>query len=249
MSTETSTLSIDEKDLLAQLRSHVDRPIPGSGLARIIGSIVPQSLRSRLRISVTGILRPYQRMVAAKLAAAKRASQTPLKLNLGCGTLPLAGWINIDLVGLPVDVFWDIRYPLPFNANTVDAIFHEHVMEHIDRYQGFLLLKECYRLLKPGGVLRIVMPDASKYIRSYLDEEHQFINSWRPGRLTPMMALQEEFYNFGHRAIYDYATLELFCRTAGFSVVESKQFGNSRMNPCPDSEWRIPDSFYTEVVK
>jgi predicted SAM-dependent methyltransferase len=104
-------------------------------------------------------------------------------------------------------------------------------------------------MLKPGGVLRIVMPDASKYIHSYVDPGNEFINSWRPGRLTAMIALQEEFYGFGHRALYDSATVHLFCRTAGFSLVESKKFGDSRIVPCPDCEWRIPDSFYTEAVK
>jgi hypothetical protein len=64
-----------------------------------------------------------------------------------------------------------------------------------------------------------------------------------------MLALQEEFYSFGHRAMYDYETLALFCRVIGFNVIEARQFGDSRLIPCPDTVCRIPDSFYTEVVK
>jgi predicted SAM-dependent methyltransferase len=235
---------VNEKELITNLRRDIDRNVPGSGIAKIIGRMVPPSMRTRARIIATAIIRPQQRLVAAKLS-----SRSPLQLNIGCGTLPLDGWINIDLIGLPVDLRWDIHSTLPFKENTVDAIFHEHVMEHIDACHGYFFVKDCYRVLKPGGVLRIVMPDASKYIRSYIDPEHQFINSWRPGRPTPMMALQEEFYGFSHRAIYDFDTVELFCKVAGFSEIESKTFGDSRLSPCPDSEWRITDSFYTEAVK
>jgi hypothetical protein len=49
--------------------------------------------------------------------------------------------------------------------------------------------------------------------------------------------------------MYDYETLALFCRVIGFNVIEARQFGDSRLIPCPDTVCRIPDSFYTEVVK
>lgn len=233
-----------EADLLMQLQPDLFRPAPGAGLAGWVGNKLPHSLRPRIRVWLTRLIRPQQRFLSRRLAL-----RSVLKLNLGCGTLPLKDWVNVDLAGLPVDLVWDLRCPLPFPSNSVDTIFHEHVMEHMAPHQGYMLMKECYRLLKPGGVLRIVMPDANKYIRSYIDPENEFINSWRPGRFTPMIALQEEFYGFGHRAIYDSTTVQLFCRTAGFSLVESKMFGESRIVPCPDSEWRISDSFYTEAVK
>ena len=235
---------ISEEVLLTHLRIHTDRQVPGSGLAQRIGRILPQELRSWVRVLITRLILPQQRLLAAYYR-----SQLPLKLNIGCGTLPLQGWINIDLIGLPVDLIWDIRYPLPFGTNTVDAIFHEHVIEHLNPLHGYSLLKDCYRMLKPGGIMRIVAPDASKYLHSYIDREHQFLKAWRPGRLRPLMALQEEFYGFGHRAIYDSDTMALFCNVAGFSIIESRQFGDTRLTPCPDSEWRITDSFYTEVVK
>lgn len=244
MASSTFDSAVTEADLLTQLGWDLHRPVPGSGLARSVGTRLPQSLRPQLRVWLTSLVRPRQRISAKRLA-----SRSPLRLNLGCGTLPLAGWVNVELAGLPADLVWDLRYPLPFPDNSVDAIFHEHVMEHMYAYQGYMLVKDCYRMLKPGGVLRIVMPDASKYIGSYVDPSNEFINSWRPGRFTPMIALQQEFYSFGHRAIYDSATLHLFCHTAGFSLVESKKFGDSRIDPCPDSEWRIADSFYTEAVK
>jgi predicted SAM-dependent methyltransferase len=240
----TMIQQVEEQDLITALRTHIDRSVPGSGISQMIGRLMPQGLRPWARTAATKLVRPQQALLAQKLGR-----RTPLQLNLGCGTLPLEGWVNVDLIGLPVDLAWDIRQPLPFKDNVVDAIFHEHVMEHVSAYQGYLFLKESLRVLKKGGVLRIVMPDASRYIRSYVDPEHEFLNRWRPGEITPMMALQHEFYSFGHCAMYDYETLALFCRSAGFATVESKQFGESRIVPCPDSEWRITDSFYTEAVK
>jgi predicted SAM-dependent methyltransferase len=178
------------------------------------------------------------------LVAARR-----VRLNVGCGSLPLDDWINIDLIGLPIDLAWDLSRPLPFEDGTVDAIFHEHVIEHLPGAAGYRLLKECHRLLRPDGVLRVVAPDASKYIESYFDPQHEFIRSFRGDRPTPMLALQEEFYGFGHRAVYDHDTIALFCDTIGFSHVERSAFGRSRIDPCPDSEWRVTDSFYSEAVK
>ena len=234
-----------EAELLHYLGAHVNRPVPGQGISQIIGRILPEHLRPQARVFATKLVAPKEKIKAQKLAQ----TQQPLQLHLGCGTFRLTNWINIDLVGLPVDLAWDIRSPLPFPDGSASAVFHEHVMEHISGIDGYHFLKECYRVLKPNGVLRIVMPDASKYIKSYLDPEHEFIRGWRGERPTPMIALQEEFYGFGHRAVYDYETAELFCRTVGFRTVEQKQFGESRLTPCPDSEWRITDSFYAEAVK
>ena len=234
----------DEKEFVDFLTRHHRREVPGAGLTKFVGGLIPQSLRHHTRAMATAALRPLERRKARKYA-----SNSPLKLNLGCGALPLPGWVNIDLYGLPVDVHWDICHTLPFDDNSVDAVFHEHVQEHVDPYSGYLLNKECYRVLKVGGVCRIVMPDASKYIRSYMDPEHTFIKDWRGMPFTPMMNLVEEFYGFNHRAIYDYDTLALYLGAVGFSHVERSSFSKSRIEPCPDSEWRIGDSFYVEAVK
>lgn len=232
-----------EEELIRQLRLHLDRPVPGSGMSRLIGSLLPESLRPQVRVWATHMMEPAQRSVARRLS-----KNAPVKLNIGCGTLRMDGWVNIDLVGLPVDLAWDIRRTLPFVDDSVDVIFHEHVMEHVCAYDGFMMAKDSYRMLKPGGVLRIVMPDANRYIRSYVNPTSSD-SILREGRLTPMIALTEEFYGFNHRAMYDYETVELFLRTAGFTKVESTSFGKSRIDPCPDCEERICDSFYTEAVK
>jgi len=173
-------------------------------------------------------------------------------VNLGCGTLKLEGWINLDLVGLPVDVAWNLERRLPFDDASIDAIFQEHVLEHLSAPMGLWVLDECFRVLKPGGIMRVVVPDASKYIRSYCDPSHEFLTSWRhidERRLPPLLGVQEEFYGFGHRTIYDFETLALFSRASGFAAVEQRAFGEGKLQPCPDSAWREADSCYAEMEK
>ena len=64
---------------------------------------------------------------------------------------------------------WDLRKGIPFPDRTFDCVYHSHVFEHIDRDDALPFLKECFRVLKPGGVLRVVVPDLEVLTRNYLD--------------------------------------------------------------------------------
>ena len=233
--------------LEAFLGSYAHRPVPGSGITQRLGRLVPQALRPSVRRLVTDIVVPLERKRAERILRTGS-----LRLNLGCGTLALPGWTNIDLIGLPVDLAWNLSRPLPFPDDSVDAIFHEHVLEHLPAPVGYEFLRECYRVMKPGAVMRAAIPDASKYITSYCDPSHQFLNSWRSigeRRLPTLLGLQEEFYGFGHRTIYDFETFAFFCKAVGYSDAQQRAFGESVIDPCPDSDWRQTDSFYADVVK
>ena len=74
-----------------------------------------------------------------------------LKLHFGCGSNKLNGWENIDQE-------IDVRKALPYESNSVDFIFHEHLIEHLDEVDGYNFLHESYRILKPSGYLRISTP-------------------------------------------------------------------------------------------
>lgn len=83
------------------------------------------------------------------------------KLHLGCGNDYKEGYINVDLYPQPgdrVDEIWDIS-SVPRSDNTVDEILSSHVIEHFDFNTGQKVLLEWYRVLKPGGVLKIETPD------------------------------------------------------------------------------------------
>jgi len=81
-----------------------------------------------------------------------------LKLNLGCGGNILQGFENHD-----ADV--DITKPLPWKNDSADFILLEHCLEHVTGPQGFGFMREAYRVLKKGGVLRICVPELSRVSR------------------------------------------------------------------------------------
>jgi SAM-dependent methyltransferase len=83
----------------------------------------------------------------------------PIILNIGAGVKTIPGMISIDLYGNP-DIRWDLnKVPWPFEANSVDQIFACHVFEHLPGWWD--AFQECARILKPGGVLDMRVPDES----------------------------------------------------------------------------------------
>jgi SAM-dependent methyltransferase len=68
----------------------------------------------------------------------------------------------------PDAVLWDLRKGIPFADGTFDGVYHCHVLEHIDREDAPAFMAECLRVLKPGGVLRVVVPDLEALARKYL---------------------------------------------------------------------------------
>lgn len=80
------------------------------------------------------------------------------KLNIGCGDHPLAGWLNVDEVPVAGAFKMDATQPFPFEDGRFDRVFSEHMIEHVPYLGGFSMLRECFRVLKPGGRIRISTP-------------------------------------------------------------------------------------------
>jgi len=90
-------------------------------------------------------------------------------VNLGCGPVWHPDWQNFDIQPRPPHVGrMDLRRPLPFHDATVDAVYHSHVLEHLPPATAAQLLRECHRVLRPGGVLRVGVPDLEGVTRAYL---------------------------------------------------------------------------------
>src|ERR1700733_13753782 len=82
------------------------------------------------------------------------------KLNFGCGTRYAPGWTNIDFHGEGTHVKRvNLLAGFPFPDNSFDAVYSSHVLEHFTPQQGSFLIRESCRVLKPGGILRTVVPD------------------------------------------------------------------------------------------
>src|SRR5271155_506224 len=91
-------------------------------------------------------------------------------LNLGCGQRFHPEWVNLDLhPSNPSVQRWDVHEELPFPSGSFDVVYHSHVLEHLSKQDAPLFLRECYRVLRSGGVIRVAVPDLEKIARLYLE--------------------------------------------------------------------------------
>lgn len=200
----------------------------------------------------------------APLTARRFRGQRNLLVQLGCGPNGRDGWVNVDCFPREtVNCFYDIRKNLPFDDDSVRGIFSEHVVEHLDYTQSIpTFLAECYRCLAPGGVLRIIVPDAGRYLLAYAAGgftefvplrplvDHQ--DRWFKHKYHTPMELVNAVFHQGveHEFGYDAETLEFVLRNAGFDNITKQAFGRSA-NPvmCLDLAERAEESLYMEAVK
>jgi SAM-dependent methyltransferase len=97
-----------------------------------------------------------------------------LRLNLGCGSICHPDWINLDFIASRPDVVaCDLRKPLPFADASADACYASHVLEHFGREHARAFLMQCRRVLRSGGVVRIVVPDLENIATAYLGSMDQ----------------------------------------------------------------------------
>lgn len=188
-----------------------------------------------------------------------------LLLNIGAGDTGRDGWVNIDGLKVKgVNCNYDARKRLPFPDGSVKGIFTEHFLEHLDYTEEVpSFLAECYRVLKEGGIIRIIIPDAGKYIKAYVQDGWQEIAAVRQLRddvrdpyfhydyntkmeLINVIFRQEQEHKFA----YDFETIELLLKRHGFNEVTKREFRQSA-NPelSIDSEGRAAESLYVEAKK
>lgn len=90
-------------------------------------------------------------------------------LNLGCGQRFNSNWVNIDFNSKNEDVLgFDLNQGIPFDENQFNLVYHSHFLEHLYKKKALFLLKECFRVLKPNGIIRVVVPDLEQIARTYL---------------------------------------------------------------------------------
>lgn len=98
-------------------------------------------------------------------------------LNLGCGGRSHPDWTNIYCAATGPDVVaHQLLHPLEFADNTFEAVYHSHVLEHMPKRYAPVFLRECWRVLQPGGILRVVVPDLEFAAREYLQQLHKAKN-------------------------------------------------------------------------
>lgn len=138
-------------------------------------------------------------------------SPGPHILNLGGGGVLSDRWLTADITPR-ADVFMDITKVLPLPASSVDVVYSEEVIEHIDREAGQRMLTECLRVLKPGGILRITTPSLDYFAKNALDTVDGVKN------------INDIFYLHEHRFIYSEFALRLALREAGFINISQSSY-------------------------
>jgi len=112
-------------------------------------------------------------VVALGHVAPKPPQKVPMKnllLNLGCGDTHHPDWVNVDFTPRRPDVLgYDLSREIPFPDNTFSTVYHSHLLEHMPKRTALPFLRECFRILRPGGVLRLAVPDLEGIARAYLD--------------------------------------------------------------------------------
>jgi predicted SAM-dependent methyltransferase len=147
-----------------------------------------------------------------------------LKLNIGAGDHPLPGWVNVDLYsGHPVIGRMDATQPFPFIGGEFDYIFSEHMIEHVTYEQGDYMLTECYRVLKPGGKIRISTPDI-EFLMHLLGGRHPEYTSWAAKAFglfsdEPAAVVNNFMRAWGHQFIHSSATLGGAVESVGFTIL------------------------------
>jgi SAM-dependent methyltransferase len=116
-------------------------------------------------------------------------------VNLGCGNTFHSDWVNVDLIsGVDEIVTHDIRQKLPYPDQFFDVCYSSHVLEHLKPLEADSFLLECWRILRPGGIVRIVVPDLEGIVRIYLS----LLEELKLGNKTV-----EENYNWIMLELYD----------------------------------------------
>lgn len=137
-----------------------------------------------------------------------------MKLNLGCGANRLHGWQNHDM-----DV--DLSKPLPYANQTIEKIFAEHVIEHLTSAEMMYFFEECYRVLKVGGVLRVVFPDIEQTMTRSTEEYVKFAMTYVPMeyRSLPMTAWHSLARCHGHKQMLTQNLIHCSLQSLPFSIV------------------------------
>lgn len=137
-----------------------------------------------------------------------------IKLHLGCGSKYIEGYVHIDLIEYEhIDYISSVDNLFMFQDNSVDLIYSAHVLEHFKKSQVPNVLKEWYRVLRPGGLLRLAVPDFEKLVEVYLKyKDLKLITG-------PLYGRQNYEYNI-HYTTFDYFSLYNCLQDAGFKKVK-----------------------------
>jgi len=184
------------------------------------------------------------------------------KLNIGCGSVKPQGWINIDyslgarLSRVPFYSFinrrlklfdldptgspwnWDgvlirnLTKKFPWSDGSVDVVYASHIIEHFSKQDGLRLIKECHRVLKKNGIIRIIVPDLKVLIDRYnkgnlrSDDFVESLDVLYHSRGSRIKDFLVSFMQFPHKCMYDTPTMIAVLESIGFEAKSREAFSS-----------------------
>jgi predicted SAM-dependent methyltransferase len=175
------------------------------------------------------------------------------RLNWGCGEWIEPGWINSDIKEDPrIDLVADILEGLPLETESIDYAVAAHALPEIPLMQLVPTLEELRRVLKPGGVLRLILPDLDKGIDAYHRRQADYfqVPDEEMASLSGKFITQMLWYGYS-RSLFTHEFIEELLGKAGFVRVDHCQFKQTA-SPFPEIvtlDNREQESLFVEAVK
>jgi SAM-dependent methyltransferase len=182
------------------------------------------------------------------------------KYNLGCGTHIYNDFLNVgfwehlahgslykDINGT-VNTFMlnhDLRNGIPANNDSLELVYHSHMLEHLSYVDGMNFLKECYRVMQPGSKMRILVPDLELWINAYTSDNKFFFNEYRKILdndiyVTNGSIFMGMLHNHDHKCGYDYESLKWILEFIGFNNIVRTLYADGSISNIKDLEPQIP---------
>jgi predicted SAM-dependent methyltransferase len=135
---------------------------------------------------------------------------------------------------------------VPFTKNSINIAYASHFLEHLPKKNALKFLNRCFTILKPGGIIRLVVPDIDIIINKYQKDSIK-------DNIAATNELNLRFFEDGqHKHMYNYKTLSTTLTSIGFKNVKKLDFRKSKIkdiNKLETLKLKYYTSLYIEAIK
>ena len=207
----------------------------------------------KIKATIKKMVKPvihFMRHEVSKWNISHFLKTTEIFLEVGAGDKKGEnGWLTIDMTR-NCDIYWDLRRGIPFPNESISKIYSSHFFEHLSFKEGQKFLDECLRVLVPGGIFSICVPNSRMYIEAYLNNsdlnKNQFFG-YKPAynNTTKIDYVNYTAYMDGHhKYMFDEENLIYILTLKGFQNVRLRKF-----DPDIDRKERDFESIYADATK
>lgn len=200
-------------------------------LAKVLITLAAAALLLFLRPDLAALAaEKYNAVSTPHLVAEYLRTHDVRKLQIGAGPSNLDGWLNTDIAPSRGQGYLDATETFPFPDQSFQYVFSEHLIEHLPYEGGQLMLRESYRVLAPGGRIRVATPDLTKFVELFQEEQPESMRSYQDHKLVwhrwPETAdpacfiLSMQLREWGHQFVYSPKMIRASLESAGFSQIQ-----------------------------